>query len=190
MPTSATTKITGPTRRRLLMSSAVSDLPRALETGPSFVHSSCRGRRVTTLRRGSICFHSSSASLSPALTSLSNRSESAPASSVRNERSRVSICETLTTESRGRPLICAGNKTFPGASANRRLLVMTATMTVRMLLRLKESAWRIRTGRRKPGSEPRGSGSSAHQISPRVTGLPVVLLKRPKLRRLQGRVKF
>src|ERR1035437_6173403 len=36
-----------------------------------------------------------------------------------------------------------------------------------MRLRLKESAWTTSTGRRYPGSERRGSGRSAHQISTR-----------------------
>ena len=37
-----------------------------------------------------------------------------------------------------------------------------------ILLRLKLSAWTIRTVRRKPGSLPNGTPRSAHQISPRV----------------------
>src|SRR5450756_1340230 len=38
-----------------------------------------------------------------------------------------------------------------------------------MRLRLNESAWRMRTGRLYPGSEPSGCPKSAHQISPRFT---------------------
>jgi hypothetical protein len=40
-------------------------------------------------------------------------------------------------------------------------------MTVAIRLRLKSSDCTINTGLRYPGSEPTGSGSSAHQMSPR-----------------------
>jgi hypothetical protein len=105
----------------------------------------------------------------PTSTFCCNRAGRAPMHSVKKERSRVRSCETFTTESRGRPVTRAGNKTFPGASPSLRLLEITAAITVRIPLWLKVSAWMITTGRRKPGSEPRGSGRSAHQISPRVT---------------------
>jgi hypothetical protein len=110
-------------------------------------------------------------SRSPVSTSPSRRPESLSTNSVRNDLSSVRSWDTFTTESRGNPVTSAGSNTLPGASTSRRLLVITATMTVRIPLRLKESAGMISTGRRKPGSEPRGFGRSAHQISPRVTAV-------------------
>src|SRR3990170_3123832 len=84
----------------------------------------------------------------------------------------VMICETLATESLGRPVLFLGRITFPGASARRRLLVMTTTTVVAIWLALKASFWTTRTGRRKPGPEPPGSARDAHQISPRFTTPP------------------
>ncbi len=103
----------------------------------------------------------------PQSTDLWSRGERVPACSVRESQSTVISCDTFTTESRGKPESRAGNRTFPGAPASARLLVMTATMTVWIRLWLNASAWTTRTGRRKPGSDRRGSGRSAHQISPR-----------------------
>jgi len=76
---------------------------------------------------------------------------------------------TLATESLGRPLLRAGRRTLPGASRSRVFDVSTTPSTVRSLLRLKESAWTMRIGRRKPGSDPRGSSRSAHHTSRRCT---------------------
>ncbi len=50
------------------------------------------------------------------------------------------IWETFTTESRGKPDARASSKTFPGASACRTLLLISATATVLRPLRLNESA--------------------------------------------------
>src|SRR3972149_1295140 len=82
------------------------------------------------------------------------------------------ICEMFATESLGRPVLFLGRKTFPGASAKRRLPVMTTTTVVAIWLSWKASFWTTRTGRRKPGTEPPGSARDAHQISPRFTTPP------------------
>jgi len=95
-----------------------------------------------------------------------------PHLSARNDRSTVITCDTFATESLGRPESDAGTNTLPGASARRRFEVRTTAMTVRIRLRLKAVDWTITTGRLKPGSEAVGSGSSAHQISPRSITTP------------------
>ena len=50
--------------------------------------------------------------------------------SLKKLRSRVTSCETFTTESRGRPVERAGNRTLPGTSASSKSLVTTATIAV------------------------------------------------------------
>src|SRR5687768_5364736 len=92
--------------------------------------------------------------------------ESLPWRSLSRERSTVNNCDTLVTESREWPDAAFRTNTFPGSSASRRFDVMAATTIVRMLLRLNPSDWRMTTGRRNPGSDPTGSGTEAHQISP------------------------
>ncbi len=67
-----------------------------------------------------------------------------------------------------RPDTSAATKALPGASPSRRLVVNGAQSTEPILLRLRLSAWTIRTGRRNPGSVPNGTPRSAHQMSPRV----------------------
>ncbi len=106
-------------------------------------------------------------SLSPAFASRIWWPRSLPTRSVRKSRSTVISCETLATESRGRPESCFGTSTLPGASTNRRLDVKITATTVWMRLRLKASLCTTSRGRRKPGSAPRGAGRDAHQISPR-----------------------
>ena len=76
-------------------------------------------------------------------------------------------CETLATESLFNPVLLPANKTFPGAAASFKLDVMIATMRVLMRLWLKSLDCTTTIGRRKPGPEPLGSDSEAHQISPR-----------------------
>jgi hypothetical protein len=98
--------------------------------------------------------------------------------SVKKARSRVTNCDTLTTESFGKREARAGRSRLPGAFASCRLLVITAMITVRMLLRLNVSACITSTGRLKAGSEPRGSDKSAHQISPRRISSPVLTTRR------------
>ena len=49
----------------------------------------------------------------------------------------VISCDTLTTESRLRPLARARTRTLPGARSRRRFELMTAQMTVRIALSLK-----------------------------------------------------
>ena len=67
--------------------------------------------------------------------------------------------------------LLAGTRTLPGASARRRFDVTTAAITVLIRLSLKVLAEMIRTGLRNPGPDPDGSGSDAHQISPRRTSV-------------------
>ena len=106
---------------------------------------------------------------SPSSTSASNRGLSLPMRCVRNVLSTVMICETFTADAFVSPVPLIGRRTFPGASARRRFEVMTAAITVLMRLSLKLFAEMISNGRRNPGPDPAGSGSEAHQISPRRT---------------------
>ena len=71
----------------------------------------------------------------------------------------------LATESLGNPVTFEVSSTFPGASAQRRLLVTGTQTTVAIRLRLNASPCTT-TGRRNPGPEPDGSGKSTHQTSP------------------------
>src|SRR5439155_27023824 len=102
----------------------------------------------------------------PKSTSSSFAFDSLPIRSVREDLSSVTSCETLATESLGSPVAFEARSTLPGASAQRRLLVRGAQTTVAIRLRLNESPYTTTTGRRNPGSEPDGSGKSAHQTSP------------------------
>jgi len=89
-----------------------------------------------------------------------------PVRSVRPALSRVTSCETLATDSFGRPVSFGGRSTFPGALAHLRLLVRATQTTVAIRLRFSPSPCTTTTGRRNPGSEPLASGRSAHQTSP------------------------
>ncbi len=102
----------------------------------------------------------------PESTKWSFARGSFPTRAVRRVLSRVTIWETLATESLGRPVSRGERRTFPGASAQRTLLVSGTHTTVAILLRFRASPCTTTTGRRKPGPEPAGSGRSAHQISP------------------------
>jgi len=93
-------------------------------------------------------------------------SGSFPTRSESKDLSRVNSCDTFTTESLESPVNRRKSRTFPGASAHFTLLVRGTHTTVLILLRFIASPWTTITGRRKPGPEPVGSGSSAHQISP------------------------
>ena len=84
----------------------------------------------------------------PSSTAASNRGVSLPTRSVSKALSTVMIWETFTTEGFERPDPLGGSRTFPGASARRRLEVMTAAMTVLMRLSLKLFAETKRRGRR------------------------------------------
>jgi len=97
----------------------------------------------------------------PARTRSSWRFDNLPTSSVSNSRSTVIIWEAIVTESFGNPVALAGRSALPGASAQVRLLVKGTQTTVRIRLRLRSSPWTTRTGRRKPGPEPVGSGRLA-----------------------------
>jgi hypothetical protein len=61
----------------------------------------------------------------------------------------------------------APTRTLPGACPSARFDVITITTTVPIRLALKGFDWTTRTGLRRPGPEPAGAGSDAHQISPR-----------------------
>ena len=102
----------------------------------------------------------------PDSTSSSLLGGSLPAHSSSAFRSNVTICETLATESRGRPVVFPDRRTFPGAPAHFKLLVSGTHTAVRRRLRFKASPCTITTGRRKPGPDPTGAGRSAHQTSP------------------------
>src|SRR5438105_8386186 len=94
-----------------------------------------------------------------------NRSTSCSLSTVAN-------WDTFTTDSRSRPPVPAGKRTFPGRRATRRLVVIAATRTVRIADRLKLSAEITSAGRWKAGAEPRAGPKSAHHTSPRPITLP------------------
>lgn len=94
------------------------------------------------------------------------RLDNLPTSSVSNARSRVMSCEAFATESLGNPVALAGSITLPGASAQRRLLVNGTQTTVLRRLRLRASPWTTKTGLRKPGPEPVGSGRFAQYTWP------------------------
>src|ERR1035437_5624289 len=91
---------------------------------------------------------------------------SLPTRSVKRSLSRVRTWDTLATESFGSPVARADSGTFPGASAQRRLLVRGTHTTVEIRLRFKASPCTTTTGRLNPGPDPTGAGRSAHQTSP------------------------
>ncbi len=101
----------------------------------------------------------------PANTSSNRRRGILRTRSVRTCLSRATIRETFATEFCGNPVSALGSRTFPGASAHLRLLVMGTHSTVAMRLRLMALHWTTRTGRRYPVSDPAGSSRSAHQTS-------------------------
>lgn len=115
---------------------------------------------------------SDSTSRRPSSTAFINRDGIRPHFSARNVRSNVMICDTFATESFGRPESLAGIRTLPGASARRRLEVITTATTVRIRLRLNALDWTMITGRRNPGSDAIGSGSRAHHTVPRSITTP------------------
>ena len=102
----------------------------------------------------------------PASSKLIFACEIRPVRSSRSVRSRATTCDTFATESFGKPVIPAVNSTFPGASAHRKLLVSGTQTAVASRLRFNASPWTMTTGRRNPGPEPAGSGSSAQHTSP------------------------
>ncbi len=68
-----------------------------------------------------------------------------PVRSSRSDRSRATICVAFATESFGRPVIAALNSTFPGASAQSRLLVSGTQTAVASRLRFSASPWTTTT---------------------------------------------
>jgi hypothetical protein len=73
----------------------------------------------------------------PAATNSSLGDDSPPTRSARIDLSRATSCETLATESRGRPVARALSRTFAGAATQRRLLASGTATAVRSALRLK-----------------------------------------------------
>jgi len=102
----------------------------------------------------------------PANRSSSLARGSFPTRSVRRFRSTVTIRETFATESFGSPVSRAESETFPGAFAQRRLLVNGTHTTVAIRLRFSASPCTTTTGLLNPGRDPVAAGRSAHQISP------------------------
>lgn len=78
----------------------------------------------------------------------------------------VRIWDTFATESCSRLVECAGRRRLPGASPHLRFVVNGMQTTVAIRLRLIASPCTMTTGRRKPGPDPVGGGSSAHHTSP------------------------
>lgn len=126
------------------------------------------GRCICLLDRAAVIVrYSLKTRRSPASTCRKVDPSNRPTASWRSLRSTVITCETLATESLGRPESRAGTRTLPGASNRRRLELRITTIRVWMRLRLKASAWTIKIGRWKPGAEPRGSSRSARHMVPR-----------------------
>lgn len=90
---------------------------------------------------------------------------------IKHNLSNVIICEKLITDVLVRPDTDLSSRIFPGALAKAVFEVMTAQITVFMELLVNVSAWMMSTGRVFPGSEARGRGSFAHQISPLIIRL-------------------
>jgi len=128
--------------------------------------------------------HRPRASLRPRLTRSMTCGGRTRDRSTRRPRSMVRTCDTFNTEGLGRPESVLARRTLPGASAKAKLDVITATMMVAMRLSLNGLACTISTGRLIPGPDPTGSGSAAHQISPRL------MRKRLKLSSHQARVQM
>ena len=84
-----------------------------------------------------------------------------PTRSARSVLFKVTSAVTLTTESRGRPVMAVGRNTLPGMAANLVLEVMTAPSIVARRLRLYESAEMTSTGRRITRRDPLGLPRSA-----------------------------
>jgi len=108
----------------------------------------------------------------PARINSNWRFDNLPTSSVSESRSRDMIWETFATESLGRPVARAASSTLPGASAQRRLLVKGTHTTLLIRLRFSSSPCTTRTGLRKPGPEPVGSGRSAQYTWPWAITIP------------------
>jgi len=111
----------------------------------------------------------------PASTNSSFPRAILPTRSLSSSRSKATIRETLATESFGNPVTSDDNETFPGASAQRRLLVSGTQTTVEIRLRFSDSPCTTTTGRRNPGPDPVGAGKSAHQTSPWPTTIQYAL---------------
>ena len=66
-----------------------------------------------------------------------NLGESLPTHSVSSARSTAMICDVFATDSFGNPVALPGSSTFPGASAQVRLLVIGMQTAVAILLLLR-----------------------------------------------------
>ena len=110
----------------------------------------------------------------PEKTSSSLARGSLPTRSVRRSLSRVTIWETLATESLESPVMRAGRETFPGAAAHFMLLVSGTQTAVAMRLRFKASLCTTTTGLRNPGPDPVGAGNPPTKF--RLVRLPLAFL--------------
>jgi hypothetical protein len=133
---------------------------------------------------------SDSANRSPSSTCANVWGLRRPTRSVRKDLSIVITCDTFTTEGFDNPTPLVGSRTFPGAWASRRFDVITAAITVLIRLSLKLLAEITRYGLRKPGPDPEGSGTEAHQISPLRTTTSLVVGTGSAAGRPRARVKM
>ena len=88
--------------------------------------------------------------------------------SVKSSLSTVVICEKLTVDVLSRPDTAFSSNKLPGREAIPVFDVMTAHITVLIVLRLKSLLCIISTGLRLAGAEPGVMGRLAHHISPRI----------------------
>ena len=102
----------------------------------------------------------------PASSNSTFDRESFPTRSVSIDLSNAMTADTFATESFGRPVARAASVMLPGASAHFRLLVNGTQTAVASRLRFNASPCTTTTGLRRPGPDPFGSGTSAHQTSP------------------------
>jgi hypothetical protein len=84
--------------------------------------------------------YSANISRNPFSTSFIFTPGKLPTLFVRNDLSRVIICEMLITDSRPKPALRFERDTLPGAFTNDIFDVITAAITVRIRLRLNSSA--------------------------------------------------
>jgi len=98
--------------------------------------------------------YSASTNLIPASTSRNDSAGRRPTFSVSRCLSSVISCDTLTTDSCGKPLARRVTRTLPGASANRMFDVIAAQIDVRIALSLNSFDCTISTGPWYPGPVP------------------------------------
>ena len=89
--------------------------------------------------------------------------------SIKYDLSTVIICEKFTTDDFCKHEWAFSSRILGGDFASCKLEVITAHITVFILLALKSSPWMTSTGLFLAGSEPRAEGRRAHHISPLIT---------------------